>query len=51
MDPPWRFGVDDRYDEAAQESQRDESLLTVVEVIVLVGEGRAREYFPGIDEV
>jgi len=51
MDPPWRFGVDDRYDEAAQESQRDESLLTVVEAIVLVGEGRARERFPGIDEV
>ena len=51
MDPPWRFGVDDRYDEAAQESQRDESLLAVVEAIVLVGKGRAREHFASIDEV
>jgi hypothetical protein len=51
MDPPWRFGVDDRYDEATEESQRNEPLLTVVEAIVLVRKGRAREHFAGIDEV
>ena len=34
MDPSWRFGVDDRYYDAPQEAERDESLFAVVETIV-----------------
>jgi hypothetical protein len=51
MDPPWRFGVDDRYDNATQKPERYESLFGIFEAIVSVSKGRASEYLVGVDEV
>ncbi len=51
MDSAWRFRVDDRNDETAQQPEGNESLLVVGESIVFISEGSSFEDFGRIKEV
>ena len=51
MDSPWRFRVNDRNDNTAQQPKGNESLLVIGEPIVFISEGSSFEDLGRINEV